>query len=754
MKTDNPILSHVLVGKTIAQQVNAGQGLEVLLPGALSHLLATFGLQAGWVYLYDEFTQSLQLVAGYPSLAAPNGNGAFPDPELTYQAAVEGKVMTQSQMSDTMLSPDSLGKEPLSRAAVPLVSQDQVLGVIQLAGPQQRQFSSEERDHLWTIGGHIGMAIENTRIIARARAAERRAQFLAEISHLFHASHDVIRTLQQVLAKVSEQLGENNAVFLCEDDALRLVALHHPDLALAEQLRALYAERPPHPDESIVGRVATSGRPEISGQWAASGEPSGLAAAGHTAPAGFLAVPLVVGHCVIGVLSSISISPNRLFGPEDVQLAQEIAERAAVAIENARLYRELGERLRRQTLLYEASAALSAASSLAEILHHFSRHVRMALDVLGVGISLLAQRKDGIVPTYLYNGSAAPVALDETSGHVYRQVSDYLAAHPGSERELALAVRASDSGESAAERALLDAFGAQALLIAPLMRQGECLGLIEVYDSDKARRFSGEEIALVQALAHQSAIAIENVRLVESLQATHEELQESNRLKDEVVQNVSHELRTPLTFVKGYVELLQEGAFGPMTEEAGRAARVVHDKTNVIIRLVERIATLQHMNPQQLNLGEMDLNKAAREAAQRFAAAAEQASIVLDAQLAAAPICVMGDEARLTQVFDCLLENAIKFSPQGGRVALRVQRRPGLAWVEVQDSGIGIAADQLSKVWTPFYQVEGHMKRRFGGAGVGLAVVRRIVQAHGGHIWASSEPGQGCTFGFALRGLE
>jgi signal transduction histidine kinase len=598
--------------------------------------------------------------------------------------------------------------------------------------------------------------------VAHARTAERQVQFLAEIGHLFHASLDIAQVLEQVLIKSSEVLGESNCIFLREGDELRLAALHHPDPARAGQLRAFYSQNPARLGEGIVGCVAESGQPVcLSGlspeDLSDLSSPAYRAFMAQSAPATFLAVPLVASGQVIGVFCSASRVPGRRFTLDDLKLAQAIAERAAVAIENARLYRELQERLRQQTILYEASVALSSAASLNDVLNTLSRHLCLALNLTGVGVSLAALSRNRIVPTQVYDTSGLIAVLDEVTGELYQRLSTALeAASPAGQpgKPPVLALRADQPQISLEERALLEAFGAQALLIIPLVVRGESLGLLELCDSRAPRQFSAEETVLAQALAHQAAVALENVHLLESLQATYDELQESSRLKDEFIQNVSHELRTPLTFVKGYIELLREGAFGPLSDEAHHALNVVADKTGQIIRLVERIATLHLMTQQKLNLEPLDLNRLAQEAAERFRPVAEQAGLNLHLELTPAPAPVMGDPLQLPQVFDCLLENAIKFSPQGSWVALRVHSRPGVAWVEVEDNGIGIPPDKLDKVWTPFYQVEGHMKRRFGGAGVGLAVVKRVIQAHGGHVWANSQLGQGCTFGFALRRLD
>jgi len=227
-------------------------------------------------------------------------------------------------------------------------------------------------------------------------------------------------------------------------------------------------------------------------------------------------------------------------------------------------------------------------------------------------------------------------------------------------------------------------------------------------------------------------------------------LQEIDQLKDELVQNVSHELRTPLTFIKGYVELLLESDMGPLTTGQRDALRIVADKTNALSRLVSDIIYLQQIERESLQLSRQDMCQMSRLALQSCEIAAMNAgiSLQLDAPDELRPILV--DRDRINQVFDNLLGNAIKFSPNGSTITIHVEAWQDMVQLTVADTGAGIPADKLEKVFDRFYQVDGSATRRFGGAGLGLAIVRRIVEAHGGRIWVESELGQGSSFKFTL----
>jgi signal transduction histidine kinase len=294
----------------------------------------------------------------------------------------------------------------------------------------------------------------------------------------------------------------------------------------------------------------------------------------------------------------------------------------------------------------------------------------------------------------------------------------------------------------------------------PLLVGERTTGVMAVYREGE-RPYSEHDFDLLSSFAAQAAAAIENAELyqalrerADSLQATYDELAEMDRLKDEMVQNISHELRTPLTFLRSYVELLISGELGPLQPAQQRSLHIVRDKTDTLVRLVSDIITLQAVTPATIARAPADLVALARAAVDGVAAAAQEAGVVLAADFPPDPVEVRGDALRLTQVFDNLLGNAIKFTPSGGHIQLAVQPGPGWVRVEVRDSGIGIPPDNLERVFERFYQVDGTATRRRGGIGLGLPICKLIVEVHGGHIAVESQLGLGSCFYFVLPRAE
>lgn len=236
----------------------------------------------------------------------------------------------------------------------------------------------------------------------------------------------------------------------------------------------------------------------------------------------------------------------------------------------------------------------------------------------------------------------------------------------------------------------------------------------------------------------------------QNLESAYADLKEADQLKDELIQNISHELRTPLTFILGYVELLLSKELGPLADTQVKGLEVVRRKCIALTKVINDIVSLQQMKVTDLERQPVSLNTVIAQTVQAVRTLAQQSEQVLTAELPPVDITLTVDEERITQVIDNLLNNAIKFNRPKGQILVRMQDTGNEVQVEVQDSGIGIPPDKLTKVFERFYQVDGGATRRYGGVGLGLAICKEIVEAHGGRIWAESEMGRGSRFIFTL----
>ena len=455
-------------------------------------------------------------------------------------------------------------------------------------------------------------------------------------------------------------------------------------------------------------------------------------------------IPLKIGEQVIGVIDAAS-SHLDAFSETDEYLMNAVARQLAVAIENARLYQAIERQLTEVSALYKLAQQINTSLNIQEVLESIVWSLKQTMGCRGCSIALL-------------DPVSNVLEIRTAAGVEHRWEHDFkLRLGEGVAGRVALEgtpIYVPDTAEQ--DDFIFFDQSVRSLLTVPLTLQQRVIGALTV-DSDQSGAFSKSDERLLTIAATQAAIAIENARLYASLEQraqnlaeAYAELKKADRLKDEIVQNISHELRTPLTFVKGYVEMLLDEGAGPLNATQKKYLEIAVEKTSVVTRLVSDIMTLQQTEALPSRRMPISLTELARRAVLGCMATAEKAGLALVEKIADDLPLVAGDEDRLLQVFDNLLGNAIKFSPDGGQIVVAVQDAGERLQVSVSDQGIGIPKDQHERIFERFYQIDGSARRRFGGAGLGLAIVKRIVEAHEGQVWVESEPGRGSTFYFTV----
>ncbi len=265
-----------------------------------------------------------------------------------------------------------------------------------------------------------------------------------------------------------------------------------------------------------------------------------------------------------------------------------------------------------------------------------------------------------------------------------------------------------------------------------------------------------------QLLQYQAALQKANRELearvrerTAALRKALQKLSELNELKSNFIANISHELRTPMTHIKGYTELLITEMLGPLTKEQKQALQTIAKASNRLEILIEDLIRYS-----LITRGELSLQLARVQPAHliqsvytQLKAKAAEKHIHFKQRVAPNLPEVRGDVEKLVWALYHLGDNAIKFTPNGGHVILSAHAEDHLVVFTVADTGIGIPAERLDEIFEPFHQLDGSATRRYGGTGLGLALVKRILQAHGASIQVQSKVGKGSRFSFALPAL-
>jgi len=590
----------------------------------------------------------------------------------------------------------------------------------------------------------------------RARSERSRA-FLAQASEALAASLDAEAPLQTVVRLAIAEVADWCAVDLVSDGSGTAVqvAVGHIDpakVALAQELRRRY---PPDPDAPIgVPNVLRTGRPELHADIPEASleriarDAEHLRLLKELGLRSAIIVPIQARARTLGTITLVSAESGRRYDDWDLAMAEELARRAAVAIENARLYRAAQLAEARTRFLAEATEALSSSLDYSETLE---RIARLAVPTIADAAALYRLDPDGAIRlTVLAEHDPEREALgreldlllplrvdqqDRTLPRVVRTGRAELLS------DLPSTVRGAWSPTTRAEE-LVRQLAIRSYMVVPLVARDRIFGALALTTSASGRRLDGDDLGLAQELARRAGLAVDNAQL-------YREAQESSRLKDDFLATISHELRTPLSAILGWLHLAKTGS----PAQVERAIEIIERNADAQSRIVDDILDVSriitgklHLQLERIDLG--DILAAAIETL-RLAADAKKIEIVVSLELVNCD--TWGDATRLQQVAWNLLSNAIKFSGNDGRIDVRLFREGSEILLRVSDSGEGIRKDFLPRVFERFTQGDGSATRAHGGLGLGLSIVRHVVELHGGRVSAESEgEGLGATFTVVL----
>ena len=283
----------------------------------------------------------------------------------------------------------------------------------------------------------------------------------------------------------------------------------------------------------------------------------------------------------------------------------------------------------------------------------------------------------------------------------------------------------------------------------PLKAGDYNIGTLQLATNDPTV-FEPEQIEVIREIAETLTIAIQQSSLHQKLGRTNDELQRILRTKHEMMQDISHDLRSPLALIKGYTEILKDGYLGSLTDEQGKALNVIDKKGEQLLTLVNRLFKLQTVGKDTLDRVPFNLNHHLHEIVQSWQILTANKNIRLQLESSSELPIIVADASLLDQVFTNLLDNALKFSPEGSKITISAWSEGTELVVAIADEGAGIAPEKAAKIFERFYQVKNTGQAK-AGAGIGLALCKAIIDAHDGRIWVKSAgQNQGATFFIAL----
>lgn len=720
--------------------------------------------------------------------------GVSPDQDTPLSPATEPPIPPfQVFQSNQRLNPSQFSMQyaathgvEVSEAEVDLVHADgTVIKLLEYAAPLF--------DEQGKVRGGVGAFLD----ITERKRVEEAQRFLAEASSLLSDSLDYHVTLQNLAKLVVPCLADWCAITIPDEIGVSLapVAIVHRDPEKVEWAKQLSLRYPPPPDAPRgVPQVLRTGQsefyPEVSDALLieSARDERHLQLLRQVGFHSVMVVPLLARGRTQGVITFVTAESKRRYTPEDLALAEDLAHRAALAVDNARLYQSTQEaehNLRRTiVILGEHQQQLRTLQRLTDLLNQELTDLPNLLQVMVRAIyDAIPDAEFGLI--VLQNPQTQQLELTAAAGEGMEEFQSNGSFSVGSgllgqiflTGEAQLLCSPSLTGDtcldlSSSSRGLPASLGAVAIESA---RAGR-LGVLAVGSWTNPNAFEEEDLRLLGAFGEQAAIALNNAQLISDLEEREDRLAEQNEvlaqqnreletqrqqiqlqnlrlleashLKSQFLATMSHELRTPMNAIIGFSQLLlrqQQESLSP--QQANMVERILNNGKNLLV-LINDILDLSRIEAggMELQADEFDLHSLIRRTAEELRSLADQKQLDLYLHLDLQNPLVVNDPTRLRQILVNLLSNAIKFTETGSVGVKAMEVGNDRVALIVQDTGIGIARDDLDHIFEEFRQLDQTLAKRYPGTGLGLTITDWLVRMMNGTITVESQVGQGSTF--------
>ncbi|MEJ2747777.1 MAG: GAF domain-containing protein [Anaerolineae bacterium] len=721
--------------------------------------------QIGQVVPYDTVSL-MRVVNGRAVIVRARGNDPFPkrflEPEhVVFQIEETPNLLELVQSQQAVIVPDTekyagwldieVGKHIRSWLGAPIIIEGEIFALLSLDKQEPGFYLPKHARALSAFAVQASLVLHNAWLFAEKEENLRREQQINRVVQATNATLDLPHVLKQVVELAARLVEADSA-------ALALVTVDgqmmtYPYLFnMPDELKW----QPVSKGRGLAWRIVETRQAIMRDNYA--DHPNALPAWVAVGVQGFLGVPIVAGETCLGALGLFHFSQEKVFSERDKGLAELVGRQTGVAVQNARLFDETRQRARELDLLNRIIAATAVARNEAELLqtgctelaHYFNvpQAVCVMFDEAHEDVCIVAESLADELPSLrnkrISVKGGSPILRQFFNTAVPITLPDI--------RQLSLPPEMA---------AILTERGMVSVLMVPISMREQVIGAIGIH-SQEPKTFSENEVRLTVTVGEEIGRALEVVRLNDQLRAhaaelesrvaertrelaeANEQLQQLDRLKSKFVSDVSHELRTPITNLTMYIDLLERG----QAERREHYVAVLKKETARIRQLVEDILDLSRLDASRemgLVLVPVDLNQIVTQVimTQKTRADATGLQLTFDPEAGLPP--VQGVQHQLSQVTTNLLTNAINYTPEGS-IAVKTYHENGEVCLSVRDTGLGIDEADMPHIFERFYRGQRVAQLSVPGTGLGLGIVKEIVDLHSGRVEAISKPGRGTEF--------
>jgi GAF domain-containing protein/class 3 adenylate cyclase/ActR/RegA family two-component response regulator len=466
-----------------------------------------------------------------------------------------------------------------------------------------------------------------------------------------------------------------------------------------------------------------------------------------------LVVPLILRQELMAVLALHQCYTSRVWSDDEVKLVMMVADQAALALSQAYAYEQVRSLAKREALINTITSAIRSSLNQQDIFAAITQQLGQALQVDGCVLSLWTEEDEYVECVGLYDRSENQYSVNNSieKNNFDTQLPQSLAPIKGNlilqemlrtqEPVVVTDINECPLSASGFDQPLRSS--SRSLMVVPLLADGKSIGSITLREGSRARRWLPSEVELASSVAAQAAIAVQQSRLYQKTRDQAERLLELDRQKTEFFQNISHEFRTPITLIQGPLESAVANKEGLSYSQSAIALR----NSRRLLRLVNQLLDLQRLDAgrMQPSFRPSDLVEFTSQIVESFRTYCEKKGLQLVTNFSQCPTVYL-DMEKFDKVVYNLLSNAMKFTPERGTISVTVQATKDNCILQVRDTGIGIASEQIAHLFERFRQAEGSENRSYEGSGLGLSLVKELVEMHGGKVTVESTYGQGTTF--------